>query len=269
VWLERGALTYVAPPPPLRAGRRALTMGIDYSIIGVATFLRVGNRDFGRAGFLRASAAPTWPADPPRAALDLAGRAYVVTGANAGLGRATVEALAARGASVHMLCRSRERGEAAREEIARATGNTNLTLHVVDVANRAAVREWASGFVATGQALDGLINNAVRAACGGGEGGGGGLVAWPRCDDTPTLPSFRPRLPQGVLLPRQELTSEGIDATFAPMVCSTYLLTGALVPVSAPAAGSCQRHGLMLPPPPPASCRRWPRARTSPHGWWT
>jgi dehydrogenase/reductase SDR family protein 12 len=47
----------------------------------------------------------------------LQGLRVAVTGANSGLGFATAKQLAERGAKVYMLCRDRERGEAARKEI--------------------------------------------------------------------------------------------------------------------------------------------------------
>ena len=37
---------------------------------------------------------------------DLDGRTFLITGANTGIGRATTEALAARGATAYMACRS-------------------------------------------------------------------------------------------------------------------------------------------------------------------
>ena len=43
----------------------------------------------------------------------LAGKVAIVTGANSGLGKASALALAQMGASVVMLCRNRQRGEAA------------------------------------------------------------------------------------------------------------------------------------------------------------
>ena len=43
---------------------------------------------------------------------DLRGKIAVVTGANSGMGMATVEALGDKGATVIMLCRSEERGRA-------------------------------------------------------------------------------------------------------------------------------------------------------------
>ena len=68
--------------------------------------------------------------------VDLSGQVMVVTGANSGIGRATALGLASRGAEVHMLCRNRERGEAAREELSRQSGGV-LRLFVVDVADPA------------------------------------------------------------------------------------------------------------------------------------
>ena len=48
-----------------------------------------------------------------------------MTGANSGLGFATAKQLAERGAKVYMLCRDKERGEAARKEI---RGETELKI---------------------------------------------------------------------------------------------------------------------------------------------
>jgi dehydrogenase/reductase SDR family protein 12 len=53
-------------------------------------------------------------------------RVCIVTGANAGIGKATALGLAGTGATVVMLCRSRERGEAALASIRDATGNDRV-----------------------------------------------------------------------------------------------------------------------------------------------
>jgi len=119
-----------------------------------------------------------------------------VTGANAGLGRAAAEALARRRASVHLLCRNRERGEAARREIAAATGNPSVHLHVVDVSDGASVRAFAEAWNASGAPVHALINNA------------------------------------GVLPADRTLTREGHEAGWATMMMQSYLLTGLLIPVS-------------------------------------
>ncbi|MBV9001364.1 MAG: SDR family NAD(P)-dependent oxidoreductase [Solirubrobacterales bacterium] len=49
---------------------------------------------------------------------DLDGRTFLVTGANTGIGKETVRALAARGARVFLACRSESSGRAALGEIA-------------------------------------------------------------------------------------------------------------------------------------------------------
>ena len=50
----------------------------------------------------------------------------LVTGANSGIGKVTAKALAADGAAVIMVCRDRDKGEAARHEIVRETRNENV-----------------------------------------------------------------------------------------------------------------------------------------------
>lgn len=73
--------------------------------------------------------------DPSDLEVDLAGRVCLVTGANSGLGHATAQALAERGAEVWMLCRSLERGEAARQEIVDRTGHRAVHLAEVDLSS--------------------------------------------------------------------------------------------------------------------------------------
>lgn len=94
--------------------------------------------------------------------VDLRGTRCLVTGANSGLGLATARGLAHRGATVHMLCRNRERGEAAREDIrstALAAGRTSvdLRLDLVDMSDLHSVRSFCTSFDAP---VDVLIHNA-------------------------------------------------------------------------------------------------------------
>ena len=52
----------------------------------------------------------------------------LVTGANSGIGKVAAKALAAGGATVIMVCRNRDKGEAARDEIVRERRNEKVSL---------------------------------------------------------------------------------------------------------------------------------------------
>jgi NAD(P)-dependent dehydrogenase (short-subunit alcohol dehydrogenase family) len=91
---------------------------------------------------------------------DLDSRTFLVTGANTGIGKETVRALAGRGARVLLACRSEQRGRAALEEIAARTGNGRLELVVLDLGDLASVRACAQAVLARDEPLHVLINNA-------------------------------------------------------------------------------------------------------------
>lgn len=94
------------------------------------------------------------------ASAELAGRTYLVTGANTGIGRATAAVLAERGGRVYLACRSPQKGRQAAADIASATGNHGVTFLHLDLADLASVRQCAEEFLATGEPLHVLINNA-------------------------------------------------------------------------------------------------------------
>ncbi|MBT2231887.1 oxidoreductase [Nonomuraea sp. NEAU-A123] len=83
---------------------------------------------------------------------DQAGRIAIVTGANSGLGIATVEALAGAGAHVVLAVRNTKRGQAAA-----ATVRGSVEVRRLDLADLASVREFAAGWH---DDLALLINNA-------------------------------------------------------------------------------------------------------------
>jgi retinol dehydrogenase 12 len=91
---------------------------------------------------------------------ELAGRTFLVTGANTGIGRATAAGLAARGGRVYLACRSPEKGRRAAADIAAATGNDRVAFLPLDLADLVSVRRCAEEFLALGEPLHGLINNA-------------------------------------------------------------------------------------------------------------
>jgi retinol dehydrogenase-12 len=85
--------------------------------------------------------------------MDLRGRRIVVTGANTGIGRATVEALAARGAALVVACRSEERARAVICAIPSAS------FVPLDLGDLGSVRACAASIL-EGGAIDVLVNNA-------------------------------------------------------------------------------------------------------------
>lgn len=91
----------------------------------------------------------------------MVGQVCIVTGANAGIGKATAVGLAQLGAEVVMVCRSRERGEAARQEIIERSDNEVIHLLVADLAAQDQVRRLAQTLLAQFPRIDVLINNAA------------------------------------------------------------------------------------------------------------
>jgi NAD(P)-dependent dehydrogenase (short-subunit alcohol dehydrogenase family) len=89
---------------------------------------------------------------------DLAGRTFLVTGANSGIGQITATRLAERGAQVFLGCREGAKGEAIAAPL-RAAG-AQVEVLPFDLADLASVRLAAATFVARGLPLHGLINNA-------------------------------------------------------------------------------------------------------------
>ncbi len=91
---------------------------------------------------------------------ELAGRTFLVTGGNTGIGLATATELAGRGGRVYLACRSAAKGTAAVARITAETGNDAVGFLPLDLADLASVRGCAAAFLALGQPLHVLINNA-------------------------------------------------------------------------------------------------------------
>ena len=143
---------------------------------------------FDRSGFRRHAA--RFRAEDLK--VSMAGKTCLVTGGNSGIGKATATGLAARGAEVVLLCRSRERGETAARDLRVKTGNTSVGVEELDVSEQASIRAFVRRF--RSPRVDVLVNNA------------------------------------GVLPDRRMVTADGVELTLATNLLGPYLLTELLLP---------------------------------------
>lgn len=118
---------------------------------------------------------------------------FFVTGANSGIGRALVEALAARSATVILATRSEERTKPVLQELRSSYPGAKLQWLHLDVSDLGSVRRAADAFVATRQPIDVLVNNAGIAGT-------------------------------------RRLSKEGFDITYATNHIGPFLLTNLLLP---------------------------------------
>jgi len=89
-----------------------------------------------------------------------AGRTFLITGANTGIGLATASVLAAGGARVYIACRSATAGEAAIARIKAQHDPADVRLLPLDLASLSSVRDCAAAFLALDEPLHVLVNNA-------------------------------------------------------------------------------------------------------------
>ena len=85
---------------------------------------------------------------------------FFVTGANSGIGRALVEALAARGAAVVLATRSEERTRPVLHDLKSRYPDAQVQWVQLDVSDLGSVRRATGAFLATKQPVDVLVNNA-------------------------------------------------------------------------------------------------------------
>jgi retinol dehydrogenase-12 len=89
---------------------------------------------------------------------DLAGKVFLVTGATEGIGKAAALVFAQRGATLAIVARNREKGEAVLAELKGAGGDVELLIG--DLSRLADIRAVAAAFRAKHDRLDVLVNNA-------------------------------------------------------------------------------------------------------------
>jgi NAD(P)-dependent dehydrogenase (short-subunit alcohol dehydrogenase family) len=92
--------------------------------------------------------------------VDMSGKICLVTGANSGIGKATALGLAQRGATVVLLCRNSQKGEAACREIQERSGNSNVDLLIADLSSQQSIRQFVQDFQQKYTQLHVLVNNA-------------------------------------------------------------------------------------------------------------
>lgn len=125
---------------------------------------------------------------------DLQGKVFVVTGGNAGIGLATVQALAGKRARVVMASRSEARAQAAVQALKAGQRDADISALPLDLASLASVHAFAERLRTLTPTLDGLINNA------------------------------------GVMMTPQARTADGFELQFGTNVLGHFALTGLLLP---------------------------------------
>ena len=125
---------------------------------------------------------------------NIEGKRVVVTGGNAGIGRATAEELARHGADVMITARDRAKGEAAVAAIEAAAGVV-VDLGELDLSSFASIRAFAARYQADHDRLHVLINNA------------------------------------GMMAGSRQETEDGLEWTFGVNHVGPFLLTNLLLPV--------------------------------------
>ncbi|XP_069494830.1 retinol dehydrogenase 12-like [Ambystoma mexicanum] len=95
----------------------------------------------------------------------LHGKVVVITGANTGIGKETASDLARRGARVVIACRDVAKGEAAASKIRAETGNEQVVVRKLDLADTKSVGEFAERMRKEEERIHILINNAGVMMC--------------------------------------------------------------------------------------------------------
>lgn len=97
-------------------------------------------------------------------AQDLAGKNFIVTGGNSGIGLVSARELAKRGARVIIASRSADKTQPVIDALKQETGNTQIELQKLDLGDLDSVRAAAKELLARDIPIHGLINNAGFAA---------------------------------------------------------------------------------------------------------
>jgi NAD(P)-dependent dehydrogenase (short-subunit alcohol dehydrogenase family) len=91
----------------------------------------------------------------------LSGKTCVVTGANTGLGLVVSKRFADIGTNTILLCRNKEKGENAVQQIRKETPSASVELMICDLSSMKSIRSFIEDFKGKYQKLDILYNNAA------------------------------------------------------------------------------------------------------------
>jgi dehydrogenase/reductase SDR family protein 12 len=127
--------------------------------------------------------------------VDLKGRAFMITGANSGVGFCTSQYLATRGGTVHLVCSSDENAFETKRRMAEITSNPNVHIHICDLSEREDIENLVAKIKDQKYKIDVLVNNAA------------------------------------IMNLEKQLNSDGVEVTFATNLLSNFLLTTLLIPV--------------------------------------
>lgn len=125
---------------------------------------------------------------------DLSGKVAIVTGANTGIGFEKAKALAIKGATTIMACRSRARAEAALLSLEKSEPAGKMIIMTLDLSSLESIEAFVQDFSSRFSQLDMLINNA------------------------------------GVMVPPFSRTKEGFELQFGTNHLGHFVLTGKLLP---------------------------------------
>lgn len=120
---------------------------------------------------------------------DMKDKVCIVTGANSGIGKVTAIEIAKKGAKLIMVCRSKERGQEALNDVVKISGNNDVSLMLADMSSQSSILDFTKEFKSKYDRIDVLVNNA------------------------------------GLIVGERKLTIDGLESTFATNHMGYYLTT--------------------------------------------